>query len=163
MSHIDPVTIWAMRWQVPATALDELRALITVAPAPGDDSNDETPERAIVRQCRLVADECGGVLLRNNSGATRDHTGRMIRYGLGNDSAKLNRDYKSPDLVGIAWNGRFVGVECKAAGWKGVKTDREKAQANFGRHVQSLGGLFTFASDPDHVRALFMHARNLGP
>lgn len=162
MSFIDPMTAWAMRWQVPAAALDELRSLVTI-PTPGVEDNDEVSERTIVRQCRLIADECGGVLLRNNSGATRDHTGRMIRYGLGNDSAKLNRDYKSPDLVGIGYGGRFIGVECKAAGWKGVRTDREKAQANFGRHVQSLGGLFTFASDPEHVRTLFMHARNLGP
>jgi hypothetical protein len=141
---------WAMKWQVPAAALDELMKMEDV------DATDhaDVSETAIVRACRLEADRLGGVLWRNNSGATFDQNGRMIRYGLGNDSKKLSRDYKSSDLVGLAPGGRFMAVECKAKGWKGVRTEREHAQANFGRHVVKLGGLFTFATAPEHIQEM---------
>jgi hypothetical protein len=141
---------WAMKWQVPAAALDELMTMEDV------DENEAADglEAGVVRACRLEADRLGGVLWRNNSGATFDRNGRMIRYGLGNDSKKLNRDYKAPDLVGIAPGGRFWSAECKRPGWREVRTDREHAQANFGRHVVKLGGLFTFATDPVHIQEM---------
>ena len=138
---------WAMRWQVPAAALDELMSMDDI-----DDSGTVGPsEMSVLKKCRLQADVLGGVLWRNNSGATFDKNGRMIRYGLGNDSKKLNRDYKMPDLVGIRRDGRFWSAEIKRPGWSGVSNDREKAQANAGRHIESLGGLFTFATDPAHI------------
>lgn len=138
---------WAMKHQVSQAALDELLGLDDL-----DGVSAAGPsEMSVLRACRLQADQLGGVLWRNNSGATFDRNGRMIRYGLGNDSKKLNRDYKTPDLVGIAPGGRFWSAEIKRPGWKGVANDREKAQANAGRHIQSLGGLFTFATDPAHI------------
>lgn len=141
---------WAARWGVPAAALVELFEIGTVD---GGDA-DGTAEARVVRDCRVEGDRLGGVLWRNNSGATFDARKRMVRYGLGNDSKKLNRDYKSPDLVGIAPGGRFWAAECKPPGWKGVRTEREHAQANFGRHIVSLGGLFTFATGPEHIRGM---------
>lgn len=159
MSGNERLLQWAERWRVPAEALAELLDMGTV----DDDGADGTSEAKVVRDCRLEGDRLGGVLWRNNSGATFDARKRMIRYGLGNDSKKLNRDYKSPDLVGIAPGGRFIGVECKPPGWKGVRNDREKAQQNFGRHVMSLGGFFTFATGPEHVRELMTLAANIGP
>lgn len=146
----DRLLQWAMKWQVPQAALAELLDLGTVD---GDDAAERS-EASVVRDCRVEADVLGGVLWRNNSGATFDARKRMIRYGLGNDSKKLNRDYKSPDLVGIAPGGRFWCAECKPPGWKGVRNDREKAQQNFGRHVMSLGGLFTFATSRQHIAAM---------
>lgn len=145
----DRLLEWAMRWQVPAPALAELVDMGGIDP--GDATGGEA---RVVRDCRVEADRLGGVLWRNNSGATFDRNGRMIRYGLGNDSKKLNRDYKSPDLIGISPGGRFWCAEGKAPGWKGVKSDREHAQANFGRHVVSLGGLFTFATGPGDIRRM---------
>lgn len=139
-----------MRWQVPQAALDELLALDDL-----DNTGTVGPsEMSVLRACRLEADRLGGVLWRNNSGATFDRNGRMIRYGLGNDSKKLNRDYKTPDLVGIAPGGRFWSAEIKRPGWSGVSNDREKAQANAGRHIQTLGGLFTFATSPAHIQEM---------
>lgn len=141
---------WAMRWQVPQAALDDLLALDDL-----DGTGAVGPsEMSVLRACRLEADRLGGVLWRNNSGATFDRNGRMIRYGLGNDSKKLNRDYKTPDLVGIAPGGRFWSAEIKRPGWSGVSNDREKAQANAGRHIQALGGLFTFATSPAHIQEM---------
>lgn len=141
---------WAMKWQVPQAAIDELMSMDDL-----DDNGVVGPsEMPILRQCRLEADRLGGALYRNNSGATFDRNGRMIRYGLGNDSKKLNRDYKMPDLVGIAPGGLFWGVEVKRVGWKGVSNDREKAQQNAGRHIESLGGIFGFATDPAQLKEM---------
>jgi hypothetical protein len=145
----DRLNQWAARWQIPAAALVELLDMDTV-----EATAAAVGEAKVVRDCRLEADQLGGVLWRNNSGATFDVHKRMIRYGLGNDSIKLNRDYKSPDLVGIAPGGRFWSAECKVPGWTHPVNERDRAQANFGRHVVALGGLFTFATDPAHIRQM---------
>lgn len=68
-------------------------------------------------------------LWRNNVGVLPDRTGRPVRYGLANDTAELNRQLKSGDLIG--WRRRlivpadvgcviaqFVSRECKPQGWK---------------------------------------------
>lgn len=115
-------------------------------------------EMAVQQQLRVAAAQYGTPLLRNNSGACRDDTGRLIRYGLGNDSAKINKKFKSSDLIGI-WPvivtpemvgrklGVFFAVEVKAPGWKFRDSDdRAVAQKNFGEWVQSHGGVFTFAT-----------------
>ena len=58
-------------------------------------------EAVIQSQVRLAAAQRGITLWRNQSGACYDETGRLIRYGLANDSAQLNRRMKSSDLIGI--------------------------------------------------------------
>lgn len=141
---------WAARWQIHPAALAELLDVVDLDPAAVPTGG----EAKVVHDCRLAADQLGGVLWRNNSGATFDQNGRMIRYGLGNDSKKLNRDYKSSDLVGIAPGGRFWAAECKPPNWRGIGNEREHAQANFGRHVVAMGGLFTFATHPAHIGAM---------
>lgn len=120
-------------------------------------------EMAVQQQLRVAAARYGTPLLRNNSGACRDDTGRLIRYGLGNDSAKINKNFKSSDLIGI-WPviitpemvgrklGVFFAVEVKAPGWKFRDSDdRAVAQKNFGEWVQSHGGVFTFATQEADV------------
>ena len=88
---------------------------------------------------RLAAPAHGVTLWRNNSGATQDETGRQIRFGLGNDSAKVNREKKSSDLIGIETVvitpdmvgqtvGIFVSYEVKRPGWVYTGTEREQAQ-----------------------------------
>lgn len=120
-------------------------------------------EAEIQAQIRLVSDRKGTPLLRNNSGALKDSEGRMVRFGLGNDSKRVNDNFKSADLIGI-WPvqieqhhvgltlGQFFAVECKPEGWRKRPSDqRAEAQQNFGRWVQSHGGLFFFATKPEDV------------
>lgn len=120
-------------------------------------------EMATQQRLRVLAAQYGTPLLRNNSGACTDTTGRVIRYGLGNDSERINKAFKSSDLIGI-WPvvvtpemvgrtlGLFFAVEVKRPGWKLTAGDeRGQAQAAFGRWVQEHGGVFTFATNEKDV------------
>jgi len=103
----------------------------------------------------------GCTLMRNNSGALKDETGRTVRYGLGNFSKKHNEIIKSSDLIGITTItvtqdmvgthiGIFTAIEVKKEGWKRSPTDkREKAQDNFIQWVLSRGGIAGFANSVD--------------
>lgn len=89
----------------------------------------------------------GYTLLRNNVGAARDDTGRVIRYGLGNISAKRTKLITSSDWVG--WrdrDGRFTAIEAKRGGWRGPGDDRERAQQRFIELVRSCGGIAGFVT-----------------
>jgi len=116
-----------------------------------------TSEAKVQTQLRLAAAKRGASLWRNNSGACLDQTGRMIRYGLGNDSKKLNTVWKSSDLIGITpitvtpdmvgtVLGVFTAVEVKGSNWEYSGTDREVGQLNFLTDVQKQGGISMFAS-----------------
>ena len=105
-----------------------------------------------------------GPIWRNNSGACEDKTGRLIRYGLGNDSAKLNKEIKSSDLIGITptiafvpnigWQtlGIFTALECKPSDWH-IKSSDERAQAQLKFHdiVRQHGGYAGFVTKPDDI------------
>lgn len=102
---------------------------------------------------------------RNNSGACTDDTGRLIRYGLGNDSAQLNAKIKSSDLIGITpvtaylssvqgWVtlGVFTALEIKSSNWKFSPNDeRALAQAKFHSIVRDAGGFAGFVTDPADI------------
>ena len=116
-------------------------------------------ELDVQQQIRLESGRRGTPLLRNNSGASFDKNGRLIRFGLGNDSDKINKVFKSSDLIGI-WPvvvtpdmvgktlGVFFAVEVKAPGWKlRAGDERAQAQKNFGEWVKRHGGHFVFATD----------------
>ena len=116
-----------------------------------------TNETTIQDQIRLEASEAGLRLWRNNVGACRDTKGRLIRYGLANDSAAVNRALKSSDLIGIRpvvitpdhvgqTIGQFVAREVKRSGWTYHGTPREQAQQRFIDLVRSLGGDACFAT-----------------
>jgi hypothetical protein len=120
-------------------------------------------EGNVQQQIRIAAARNGTPLLRNNSGACLDQNGRMIRYGLGNDSAKLNKSFKSSDLIGI-WPvtvtpemvgqtlGVFFAVEVKAPGWKFRQSDkRAVAQQNFLTWVSRHGGVAMFATKETEI------------
>lgn len=125
-----------------------------------------TLESATQQAIRLEGARLGLMLWRNNSGACFDDTGRLIRYGLGNDSAKINDRIKSSDLIGLQPRmitpdmvggifGVFVAVECKASNWLGRTLDaREQAQATFHKVVQSHGGLAGFARSPQDLHTI---------
>ena len=136
---------WATAWHIPPEALTDLVTRLTVACDPGCHAPPET-EAGVQARARLAAQQSGGILWRNNSGAVVDSTRRMVRFGLCNDSAKINAVLKSSDLIGIGPGGRFVARECKRPGWKYAGTERELAQLAFLTLVESLGGDGRFVS-----------------
>lgn len=138
---------WAARWGVPTEALADLVATLmpsTAGVAAGD-------ENAVSMTVRAAATHAGGRLWRNNVGALRADDGRLVRYGLCNDSKAMNERTKSSDLIGPMPRvvtqdmvGTLVGVftarEVKRPGWRYTGTTREQAQLNFLTLVASLGG-----------------------
>lgn len=129
---------WTARYPDAAAAL---RLVVDTVPVPAGSS-----EAAVQARLRVEAANIGYCLWRNNSGSLPDKTGTPVRFGLGNDSVKLNKVFKSSDLIGIGPMGRFVAVEVKEPGWSHPKNDRERAQANFIGAVQARGGLAGFAT-----------------
>lgn len=80
----------------------------------------------------------GALWWRNNTGAYKDRTGRLIRYGL----------VGSPDILGCL-RGRFVGIEVKTA--IGKQADEQK---RFQTAFERAGGLYILARSVADV----MHA-----
>jgi hypothetical protein len=103
---------------------------------------------------------------RNNVGACEDKTGRLIRYGLGNDSAQLNDVIKSSDLISITpvpafafgrWTtlGVFTAIECKHSDWHMTPGDkRAVAQAAYHDIVRAAGGFAGFATSPADIQRI---------
>lgn len=106
---------------------------------------------------RLEAANLGYYLWRNNCGAMVAPDGRLIRYGLANDSKQMNETIKSSDLIGIKpviitadMIGKTLGVflsrEIKHENWVYTRTDREIAQKAWIDLINSLGGDAAFAT-----------------
>lgn len=113
-----------------------------------------TGESPLQSAVRAEAARRGVYLWRNNSGVLPDARGVPVRFGLGNDSKRLNTVLKSSDLIGIAPGGIFVAIECKAPGWIGVRTERERAQEAFINLVRQCGGragFVTAVADLDRI------------
>lgn len=151
------LTQWAARHGVSQAALAELRAMMGVDTDPVKCTAKAGSEAAVQTAIRLEASRLGVRLWRNNVGACKDESGRIIRYGLCNDSAQLNKRIKSSDLIGIRpvvitpdmvghIIGQFVAREVKRPDWKYTGTDREKAQLAFIELLLSLGADAAFAS-----------------
>lgn len=116
---------------------------------PASESNVQAREQ-------LKAAQRGAWLLRNNSGAFVDKTGRLIRFGLGNVSKGFNEVCKSSDLCGVEpvvitadMVGRTIGRafvrECKPEGWEfNPNDDHEVAQLRFISKINELGGNAAF-------------------
>jgi hypothetical protein len=150
---------WANKWNVPPEAITELRAMM------GQVNTDPPPtvgssEAAIQTAVRLDATRKGWRLWRNNVGALIDERGIPVRYGLCNDSKRMNQMIKSSDLIGIkpvtiephhvgTVIGQFVAREVKAGNWRYTGTAREEAQARFIELIVSLGGDAKFINHID--------------
>lgn len=149
---------WAQRH--PAAAGELLQILAAV---PGPTSAAGQSEARAQQQVRMGLAAAGGLAWRNNVGATPSrcpHCGDkldVVRYGLANDSTRLNSAIKSADLIGVIPRlitpqmvgqvlGQFVAIECKAPGWHYTGTEREQAQAKFLMLVQSKGGAALFST-----------------
>lgn len=129
---------WAADWGIPADALLDLQARL--AP-PATITTDAAPrsEAAVLNAVRLAAAQRGWRLFRNNCGAMQDKTGRVVRYGLANESKQMNAVVKSGDLIGWDDTGRFVSIECKGVGSR-TDPDRLAAQERWRDLVAASGG-----------------------
>lgn len=114
---------------------------------------------------RLNAPKYGTFLMRNNSGVLiNPDTNRPVRFGLGNDSKKLNTVFKSSDLIGITpkqcrcgeTHGVFTALEIKKPGWKPNPNDSVYiAQNAFIHEVIERKGVAGFISSTlDLIRIL---------
>ena len=92
---------WATRHGVSPQALTELTALLVGQPQHVNTPKSTNSEAFAQSQVLLEAPRVGARLWRNNVGACEDKTGRIIRYGLANESKQQNAICKSSDLIGI--------------------------------------------------------------
>lgn len=109
---------------------------------------------------RLEASQKGHHLARNNNGALKDRSGRLVRYGLMNDSEALNKVIKSSDLIGWRrllitpqmvgmWIAQFMAREMKEPGWQfNPNDDHEVAQLAYINMVNAAGGDGAFSTGP---------------
>lgn len=122
--------------------------------------NDGASESRVQSLVRLEAAQKGKQLFRNNVGAMKDANGVPVRYGLANDSKKLNEELKSGDLIG--WEtivvtpdmvgqriARVLSVECKHEGWTPNYADEhENAQRRWAALVNEAGGRALIVNSP---------------
>ena len=152
----DLLHAWARTWGVNDAALDALRVALCAQTMP-DVIHANGPEAEVQKAVRLEAAQKGHILWRNNVGLSFDEFGNPIRFGLANDSSKMNKHIKSADCIGIkrtlvtqemvgTWVGIFMAREIKRSGWRYTGTEREKAQGNFLLLVHNMGGDACFAA-----------------
>lgn len=119
------------------------------------DLSKKIQELAVKFKCKL---------LRNNSGAMKDKTGRHVRYGLGNISKKLWDKWKTSDQIGYTkvvitpdMVGRtvaiFTAVEVKLP--DSPIDDRYRAQEKFINQVKVDGGIAAIIKSIDEIEDLF--------
>lgn len=148
------LTAWALRWGISGDALNDLYSRLSAEVIPEQPTVDGGPtsESHVQTHIRFDAARSGITAWRNNVGAGKLENGSFIRWGLCNDSSKLNERYKSADLVGIKpiyittghvgqTIGQFWARECKESGWRCNLSDpRTRAQYNWLMLVNTLGG-----------------------
>lgn len=125
-----------------------------------------SPEEKANQDVRLRVTSWGMRMFRNNSGVLMNPNGVPVRFGLGNESKKINKVLKSPDLVGVyeleitpEMVGKkvavFSGIEVKKKGFKEKENynenSREFGQNNFIKLIKKFGGLAGFASCKEDV------------
>lgn len=62
-------------------------------------------EANIQNDILIALSKAGATVWRNNVGALKDKTGRLVRYGVGGNGGS--------DIIGICPDGRFLAVEVK--------------------------------------------------
>lgn len=152
-------------------AARELLSVLTAGVFPPTADEEGHSEDWAQGQVRMEAARRGGLLWRNNVGAIKVKEVHVcpacsfrfevvrppMRWGLCNDSSKLNATLKSSDLIGIVPTvitadmvgktlGQFAAVEMKKPGWNWKGDSHENAQAAFGALVVKAGGRFAFST-----------------
>ena len=158
--NADSYADWAKRYPHAAAELHRLLGAFNV---PADTSGQGKSEAWSQQQVRLKMAHAGGMSWRNNVGATPAKCPdcgaprQPIRYGLANDSHKLNAQIKSSDLIlaiprqitadmvgqTIA---QFGAIETKRPGWRYTGKGQETGQATWLALVVKLGGYATFST-----------------
>lgn len=151
---------WAKKYSISAEAITELRYIFGCLPVVVPQAT--TSEAAVQAAVRLEAARKGVKLWRNNVGVLKDARGVPVRYGLANDSARLNAACKSGDLIG--WRpilitqdlvgsliAQFVSRECKRTGWKWNGDAHEQAQLKWAQAVIADGGDAKFTSGEESL------------
>lgn len=150
---------WAKRWRIPVEAIVELTGEILNANNPPINGNhaDPSTEAGAQQRVRLAYAQADALLYRNNVGVMQDDTGRVVRFGLANESKQMNEHIKSSDLIGIqpvlitqemvgTVIGQFLARETKRPGWVYAGTPREEAQLRFIQLIVSKGGDAAFTT-----------------
>lgn len=144
---------WAARWGVPDQAINDLLTMVSADDIPT--IKPGVSEASVQQRVRLEASRAGARLWRNNNGVAENRNGQPVRYGLANESSKVNSVLKSSDLIGITphvvtpadvgkTHGIFTAVEVKKQSWKFTGEERETAQLRFILLVLSMGGIAKF-------------------
>lgn len=125
-----------------------------------------TTESPVLAGTQLECARLGVLVQRNNVGACQDKTGRLIRFGLMNESAKVNEILKSSDLICVTpiritpeMIGQVIGVytalETKRPGWHLTPgDDRGQAQDRYHQLVRQHGGRAGFVTCDADVRRI---------
>lgn len=153
---------WALKWGVPEDALRDLRATFGAESVETPGETFGADEAAVQVRARLRCSRQGALVWRNNVGACVDDAGNFIRYGLANDSSRVNKKIKSSDLIGVrpvaitpdmvgTQIGQFMALEIKAEGWDYSGSEHEQAQSNFLTLVNGLGGYARFVTHEGQV------------
>lgn len=157
---MNALLLWAQAWNIPDFVMRDLATRIGASEPTA--ANAKVSEAGVQSRMRLSAAMAGIHAWRNNVGAMEDpRTGRVVRFGLANDSAALSIRLKSHDLIGIKPHlisqgdvgrtiGQFWSRECKAPGAKTDK-DRLEAQERFMLLVLAAGGDSKITSDPGDI------------
>lgn len=153
-------------------AAAELEGMLAAIPAPDPEAAADHSEAWAQQQARMSIARQGSKAWRNNVGGSKVKEQHRcpacnfsfqvnippIRWGLANDSAKLNKVIKSSDLILAiprlitpqmvgSTIAQFGGVETKRPGWVfNPKDPHEVAQANWGHLLVSIGGFFRFST-----------------
>lgn len=123
-------------------------------------------ESRVSQDTQLTLARCGAVPMRNNVGVAFAEDGRAIRYGLMNESAKVNEELKSSDIVTIVpvliqphhvgrTFGLFGAFETKREGWNITPGDRRaQAQLRFINLIRRHGGVADFITEGRQIETL---------
>lgn len=152
---------WATRHPQAAA---ELQQVLGAGPSYTMDPNAEYKSEAWVQQrVRFKVAGAGAMSWRNNVGATPAKCPdcgaprQPIRYGLANDSSKLNKQIKSSDLILAiprfitpamvgSTIAQFGSIETKRPGWRYTGKGTEAGQAAWLALIARLGGYATFST-----------------
>lgn len=153
----DPLAAWRAAYPEAAAALDALS--LPDAPVTGGEGSEARVQSLV----RAAAPRHGYKMWRNNNGALKDETGRVVRFGLASDTAAMSQVLKSADLIG--WRrvtvtpemvGQVLAVftswEIKPPGWRYTGRGREAAQMAWANLVRAGGGEARFITDDSEVQ-----------